>query len=134
MRKTATQLLSTGVMDEYEVQAWIAEADIKDLEDFIRIAANHGVPSTIIRDAKTALQILLTKESLKPHWSVVPAFWVGFISAAATILGIWIAWITFRHDSQELKPAIQGHESETVNNALSSKGATNLPVTKPPAK
>jgi hypothetical protein len=132
MRKTATELLSS--YNEYEIQAWIADADVKDLEDLIRVAAEFNAPPFVIENARTALQIHLSKAALKPNWSVTPGFWIGVISTVATILGSWVAWITYRHDSQELKPAVQGHVSATVNNALPSKGATNLPVTKPPAK
>ena len=104
------------------------------MEDLIRVAAGLNAPSFVIENARAALQIRLSKSALKPHWSVTPGFWVGLIGTVFGVAGVVIAWLSFRHDVQEPKPVSQDQKSATVNNAPPSKGATNLPVTKPPAK
>jgi hypothetical protein len=129
MRKTATQLLSTGVLDGYEVQAWITSAKVEELEDLIRVAAEFNAPSFVIEDAQTALQIHFAKAALKPHWSVTPGFWIAVVSTLTGIVGIGIGWLAFRHDVQEPKPAPVNHPDKSERLSTSS---TNLPHTQLP--
>jgi hypothetical protein len=126
MRKTATQLLSANAFSGYEIQSWITGASIKELEEFIHIAGEREMPSDFIQQAQTALQLLLAKEALRPHWSVVPNFWVtvlaaiaGIVAAVAAIIPLW------PRDAQETKPATATYPNNKTE--IPSVASTNLP-------
>jgi hypothetical protein len=134
MRKTAKELLSTGVLDGDEIRAWIYEATTNELEDFLRDASlgEYQIPQEFFEDARAALQLRMARAALKPHWSVVPNFWVTVLAAIAGVAATVICLFEWRqHHLQDEQRVPANHPDKTES---SSPASTNSLPYSPPKK
>jgi hypothetical protein len=88
MRQSPKDLLRDRREDEAAVLAWISEATVSELQEFIRLAAKNGLTMGYILSAQMALDA----KHAEPHWSVTPNFWITLIACIAALVAAWFAW------------------------------------------
>lgn len=89
MRATVQELLAANPSDDEAIIAWLSDAAVPELEEFILDASRkYGFQGE--RPMRFA-QLTLQSRLAEPHWSVTPNFWITLISAVAAILAAYAA-------------------------------------------
>ena len=86
MRKSVQEILNADT--HRERREWLASASIPELQEFLRSASAH---QSEYQHARTELDSRLAQAALKPHWSVVPTFWLVVASVALSAIAIILA-------------------------------------------
>jgi hypothetical protein len=87
-RKMVRDILSDDVSHR-ERREWLSSASIVELEEFLHSVSVH---QSEYQYACTELESRLAHAAMKPHWSVVPTFWLVVVSvllgAVAVVLAV----------------------------------------------
>jgi len=122
---TAKEILESGG-SAVEVNLWIADAPICELEEYIRLAPIYG-QQCFVGDAQATLHRKAAQAALKPHWSITPGFIVGVLAMIFAAIAAWPViqgWIPAARHADKAA-SFQSPQSNSVPAKLPASKTTN---------